>query len=213
MGITEHWRATQLQSPASSVFALLQSLPPCHVVDFLVDIYFQYAQTNLFFMEERWIREKLKILQETPSAVASNDAGWICAVLMVLAIGTQFAHMASGPSEHVEDATGNKEPPSEDDVGVTFYRVACKLIPDVITIASLESVQACLLLAHYALPLDTQGLAYTYLGIAMKVAIQNGMHRKYDGSDFDNHTIETRNRLWWTAYTLEKYLTLHCGPT
>lgn len=174
------------------------------MVDFLVDIYFQYAQTNQFFIEEKWVREKLRILQETPSAVASNDAGWICAVLMVLAIGTQFAHMASGPSEQVEDFADRKTTPSEDDVGVTFYHVACKLIPDVITIASLESVQACLLLAHYALPLDTQGLAYTYLGLAIKVAIQNGMHRKYTGKDFDAHTIETRNRLWWTAYTLEK---------
>ena len=123
---------------------------------------------------------------------------------MVLAIGTQFAHMASGLPEEIEYSSEIKSSPSEDDVGVTFYHMACKLIPDVITIASLESVQACLLLAHYALPLDTQGLAYTYLGLAIKVAIQNGMHRKYTAKDFDAHTIETRNRLWWTAYTLEK---------
>jgi hypothetical protein len=211
MGITEHWRATQLQCSASSVFALLQSLPPRHVVDFLVDTYFQYAQTNLFFIEENWIREKLTIMQKTPSAIASNDAGWICAVLMVLAIGAQFAHMASGPTETIGDSAEPKNSQTEDDVGVTFYHVACKLIPDVITIASLESVQACLLLAHYALPLDTQGLAYTYLGLAIKVAVQNGMHRKYTGTDFDVHTIETRNRLWWTAYILEKYFILGCA--
>jgi hypothetical protein len=205
MGVREHWRATQLQLPASAVFALLQSLPPRHVVEFLVQVYFQYAQTNSFFVEERWLRDKLKVMQDQPLDIGSDDAGWICAVIMVLAVGTQFAHLASGPSETPEGSTGS-ESPSEDDVGVTFYHLACKLIPDVITIASLESVQACLLLAHYTLPLDTQGLAYTYLGLAVKVAIQNGMHRKYAGSDFDAHTVETRNRLWWTAYSLEKYL-------
>jgi len=124
---------------------------------------------------------------------------------MVLAIGTQFAHLESGPSETIEEPIKKKDTPSEEDVGVTFYHMACKLIPDVITIASLESVQACLLLAHYVLPLDTGGLAYTYVGLAVKVAIQNGMHRKYSGKDFGVDTVETRNRLWWTAYTLEKY--------
>ncbi|KAH6722797.1 C6 transcription factor [Leptodontidium sp. MPI-SDFR-AT-0119] len=211
--IKENWRATQLQSPASSVFALLQSLPPRHVVNFLVQIYFQYAQTNLFFIEEKSIREKLDILHNAPSAVSGSDAAWICSVLMVLAIGTQFAHMASGPLDQINEMTEPTKPASGDDVGVELYRMACKLIPDVIAIASLESVQACLLLAHYSLPLDTQGLAYTYLGLAIKVAIQNGMHRKYVGRDFDSRTVETRNRLWWTAYTLEKRICiLHGRP-
>lgn len=205
--MTEHWRATQLQSPASTVFTVLQSLPPRHVIEFLVQIYFQYAQTNSFFIEKNWLQEKLSAIHDRPSGITSDDAGWICSVLMVLAIGTQFAHMESEPSEPIEDSTYQSHTPSEHDVGVNFYHMACRLIPDVIAVASLESVQACLLLAHYALPLDTQGLAYTYLGLAVKVAIQNGMHRKYTGKEFDAHTVETRNRLWWTAYTLEKYST------
>ncbi|KAH7411411.1 c6 zinc finger domain-containing protein [Cadophora sp. MPI-SDFR-AT-0126] len=210
--ITENWRAKQLQSPASNVFALLQSLPPPHVVDFLVVIYFQYAQTNTSFIDQKFLREKLAVLLDTPSIVAESDAGWVCSVLMVLAIGAQFAHMASGPLTQVNENETAEQPP-EDDVGVELYRLACKLIPDVIAIASFESVQACLLLAHYALPIDTQGIAYTYLGLAIKIAIQNGMHRKYLGKDFDAHTVETRNRLWWTAYTLEKRICiLHGRP-
>ena len=200
----ENFRAKQLQSPASSASAIPQSLPPRHVVNFLVTIYFQYAQTNMFFIDENFLWEKLIVLLETPSMVTESDVGWLCSVLMVLAIGTQFAHMAAGPSAQSVDDKAADEPP-EGDVGVDMYRLACKLIPDVIAIASLESVQACLLLAHYTLPIDTQGLAYTYLGLAVKVAIQNGMHRKYSGKDFDAHTVEMRNRLWWTAYSLEKY--------
>ena len=104
--------------------------------------------------------------------------------------------MASEQNPHLETI--------KPDIGVRFYQMACKLIPDIITIASLESVQACLLLAHYTLPLDTPGLAYTYLGLTLKMAIQNGMHRKYVGSEFNAHTIEVRNRLWWTAYSLDR---------
>lgn len=227
MRILEYWRATQLQSPKTLVQSVLGCLPPRAVANFLVQMYFQFAQVNCFYAEEAWVRKKLDVVYEAPGHVTSSDSAWVCSVLMVLAIGTQFAHMAAGPppddDDDDDDGDGDGDgsvvvdekpsvlllmPPtgSDADVGVTFYQMASKLIPDIITIASMESVQACLLLAHYALPLDTQGLAYTYLGLGIKMAIQNGMHRRYTGSDLDTWTIETRNRLWWTAYTVERYV-------
>lgn len=190
----------------------IDSLPPRHVARFLAQTYFEFAQTNCFYVEERWLRLKLEFLYEQPGDVNSGDAAWICAVLMVLAIGTQFAHLAAGPPTEPLSTVSNDDSSVEEDVGLTFYQTACKLIPDIITIASMESVQACLLLAHYALPLDTQGLAYTYLGLSIKMAIQNGMHRKYGGVDLDAWTIETRNRLWWTAYTVERYVEDEAKP-
>ena len=186
--------------------SVISCFPPRHVAKFLVQIYFQYAQTNCFYVEKQWLVSKLSILYETPSDITSGDAAWVCAVLMVLAIGTQFAHMADGPLNVASLKASDGESLPEEDVGLTFYQAAAKLIPDIIATASLESVQACLLLAHYALPLDTHGLAYTYLGLSVKMAIQNGMHRKYCGVDLDAWTIETRNRLWWTAYTVERYV-------
>lgn len=208
MRILEYWRATQLQSPKTLVQSVLSCLPPRAVSNFLLQIYFQFAQVNCFYVEEAWLRKKLDFLYEAPGHVTSEDSAWVCSVLMVLAIGTQFAHMAAGPpkdGENGENESATTLPGGSDsEVGVTFYQMASKLIPDIITIASMESVQACLLLAHYALPLDTQGLAYTYLGLGIKMAIQNGMHRRYAGADLDPWTVETRNRLWWTAYTVER---------
>lgn len=208
MRIMEYWRATQLQSPKTLVQGVLGCLPPRAVSSFLVQIYFQFAQVNCFYVEESWLRKKLDFLYEAPGHVTSEDSAWVCSVLMVLGIGTQFAHMAAGPPG---DGDGDDRKTSallpgdsDSDVGVTFYQTASKLIPDIITIASMESVRAFLLLAHYVLPLDTQGLSYTYLGLGMKMAIQNGMHRRYQGTDLDAWTIETRNRLWWTAYTVER---------
>ncbi|KUI62496.1 hypothetical protein VP1G_09620 [Cytospora mali] len=221
MRILEYWRATQLQSPKSLVQSVLSCLPPRAVAQFLTQVYFQFAQVNCFYAEEAWLWKKLDFLYEAPGHVTSEDSAWVCSVLMVLAIGTQFAHMAAGPPGDSPSETGDNERvkasapslDSDSDVGVTFYQMASKLIPDIITIASMESVQACLMLAHYALPLDTQGLAYTYLGLGIKMAIQNGMHRRYAGTDLDAWTIETRNRLWWTAYTVERRVSvLHGRP-
>lgn len=209
MRIMEYWRATQLQSPKTLVQGVLGSLPPRAVAAFLVRIYFAFAQVNAFYVDEAWLRRRLELLYEAPGHVTSEDAAWVCSVLMVLGIGTQFAHMAAGPpgddgGDGGRGARFAADDEADSDVGVMFYQTASKLIPDIITIASMESVRAFLLLAHYVLPLDTQGLSYTYLGLGMKMAIQNGMHRRYTGTDLDAWTIETRNRLWWTAYTVER---------
>lgn len=173
------------------------------MADFLVQTFFKYAQTNNFYVEEDWLREKLNTCYTNPSSLTSADAGAVCAILMVLAIGTQFAHMDS-PTP-VNKLSSDDHRFSEDEVGLTFYQFASKLLPDIITTASVRSVQACLLIGTYLLPLDTSGLSYTYFGLALKMAIQNGMHRKYYGEGLDPHMVEVRNRVFWTAYTIEKY--------
>ncbi|PLB39593.1 Zn(II)2Cys6 transcription factor [Aspergillus candidus] len=212
----ERWRATQLQSGTSLVSASVTCLPPRFVADFLVHIFFKYAQTNNFYVEEDWIKEKLNRCYVDPASLSSNDAGSVCSILMVLAVGTQFAHMESAtPVNRLSGGPMNPEDHhfSEDEVGLTFYQFASKLLPDIIATASIRSVQACLLIGTYLLPLDTSGLCYTYFGLALKMAIQNGMHRKYQGEGLSPRTIEVRNRVFWTAYTIEKRVSiLHGRP-
>ena len=91
----DRWRATQLQSGSSLVSASITCLPPRYVADFLVQIFFNYAQTNNFYVEEDWLQDKVNICYTNPSSLSSDDAGAVCALLMVLAVGTQFAHMES----------------------------------------------------------------------------------------------------------------------
>ncbi|KAF7197918.1 putative transcriptional regulatory protein [Pseudocercospora fuligena] len=207
----EYWRANHLKSRNSSMRNILQSLPPKDVAIFLSRMYFQYAQTNTFFVEEAWLLQRLEALYLPGIVLSADDSTWICSTLMVLAVGSQFAHMQDAQTASVD---GSSFESAADAVGISFYQMAAELIPDMIAEASVNSVQAFLLLAHYTLPLDTYGLAYTYLGLALKMAIQNGMHRKYTGNDLDMGTVEFRNRLWWTTYRLEKRIgILHGRPT
>jgi hypothetical protein len=211
--ILEYWRANHLHSSRSSAIRkLMTSLPPKHVALFLANTYFKYAQTNTFFVEEAWSLMKINDLYSTGETLCGGDAAWLCTTLGVLAVGTAFVHMEESRSQPplLENEGGDSAAAV---AGESFYKLAAELIPDVITIASVQSVQAFLLLAHYALPLDTAGLAYTYLGLAVKMAIQNGMHRHYSG-DLDSDTVDLRNRLWWSAYRLEKRVSiLHGRPT
>lgn len=170
--------------------------------------FFKHAQTNYFFVEQNWLKAKLDLAYESPASFSLRDVGVVCIIFAILAIGTQFAYLeslvdgAENPTDKGPDAF------TEDSVGIIFYRQACRLLPDVITASSLESVQACLLLGIYTLPVDASGLSYIYLNLALKLAIQNGMHRKYPVENRDAHIVETRNRVWWSVYTIEKYALL-----
>lgn len=149
-------------------------------------------------------------MYDNPSSLTRRDVGAVCVIFSVLAIGTQYVYLesyAEQGNDIVESSVQDPVAPgpfSEDSIGVMFYRQACQLLPDVITVSSLESVQACLLLGIYTLPLDASGLSYVYLNLAVKLGIQNGMHRKYPGEGLDPSVRETRNRVWWTAYTIER---------
>ena len=175
--------------------------------NFLVDVFFEYAQTNYSYVDEQSLRRKLDSFSSQPRPLASTDASWVCTILMVFAVGTQFADLSSleGRKDILTTRNGisDSQTSPDDEVALTFYRAAIALIPDVISLASIESVQAFLLLGVFALPIDACGLSFTYFGIAIKMAVQNGMHRKYS-LNLDARTIELRNRIWWTAYTLEK---------
>lgn len=185
--------------------ASLSSLPPRYVADFLVHAFFNHAETSYFYVERHWLNDKLDLVYENSASLTRRDVGTVCMILIIFAIGTQYAYLDSrnergGPPNAAVDSS----PFSEDTIGIMFYQQACRLVPDVITISSLESVQACLLIGLYTLPLDASGLSYIYLNLAVKLAIQNGMHRKHPGDGIDPVIRETRNRVWWTVYTTEK---------
>ncbi|CAH0021407.1 unnamed protein product [Clonostachys rhizophaga] len=207
--IREFYRIEELQSP-SDASKLLSSCPPRGIADFLTRVFFNHAESNYFFIDRTWLNRKLDVIYDSPSSLTQRDVPTLCIVFMVFAVGTQYAYLDCRTSN------GGREDQnmfSEDNVGVTLYQDACRLLPDVITIASLESVQACLLIGLYTLPLDPSGISWVYLNLASKVAIQNGMHRKAPDQALHPYTSETRNRVWWTLYLLEKRVgTLHGRP-
>ncbi|PNH45332.1 hypothetical protein VD0004_g2540 [Verticillium dahliae] len=205
--IKEFYRAEELQS-SSDTAVLLSALPPRYIVDFLVRAFFTYAETNYFYVDRTWLAKRLDAVYENPTSLTRRDVPTVCIMFTVFAIGTQYAYLDSP-----HDKTDDSSPFSEDSVGVKMYQQACRLVPDVITIASLESVQAILLIGLYTLPLDPSGLSYTYFNLAVKLAIQNGMHRKHPNNGLDQVVRETRNRVWWTACTIEKRIgTFHGRP-
>ena len=199
--VSEYWRAGQLRTGLSNLSNAISCFPPRQVANFLVQTFFRYAQTTYFYIEERWLLEKLDNLYNDPSNLTTKHAATVSIILTVFAVGTQYAQLDS-PDRNARSSTNPIS--SEDEIGTMFYQHAIRLLPEIIESSSLESVQACLLFGVYALPIDASGLGFIYLNLAIRLGIQNGMHRKVTNPAFSAAMKETRKRVWWSVFALDR---------
>ncbi|KAJ4328587.1 hypothetical protein N0V84_000946 [Fusarium piperis] len=201
--------AEQLLSWPFVVQDAVSLFPPAEVATALLDIFFNVAQTNYFYVDEECIRTRISEMYTHPATpLTIADAPWVCTALMVFCVSTQFAHLA--PQVKGRQSDTDVTSAIDDALALSFYRKATAMIPDLLTIGSAQCVQAFILMGVYTLPVDPAGLASSYYGIAMKIAIHNKMHLKSTSKTKD---AEMRNRIWWTVYTLERRVSiLHGRP-
>ncbi|OKL61768.1 hypothetical protein UA08_02468 [Talaromyces atroroseus] len=178
--------------------------PPKQVADFLVSTCIEFASDSFFYFHQTAFRRDLD------SIYASHDdqpLNCSCVVisLMVFALGSQFAHLASKPSP-------TPRPDLSYDPGVTFVDSIHPLVPNLIQVPSITSVQVFFLMAIYFLPSDARNQSYFYMGLALRIAISLGMHRrstmKYCA---DPRSAEISNRLWWSLYSMERLVSVKIG--
>lgn len=189
----------QLNPNLSAFSEVLSYLPPFQFAEFLTHTFFQHATSNYFYVKPAWLSEKLKIVYANPQRMCSRDIGILAIILSVFAVGTQYAHLQ--PSSKERNEINSK---LESELGSSFYQKAARMLPDLIHLGSLESVQACLVLGLYSLPVDACGLGYIYLNLAIRLAQQNGMHRQDSDHIFSPQLSQIRKEVWWTAYCMEK---------
>ncbi|KAK1622702.1 fungal-specific transcription factor domain-containing protein, partial [Colletotrichum phormii] len=204
--------AEQLLSWPFAIQDAVSLFPPVDVATILLDVFFSVSQTNYFYVDEEQIRRRISEMYTGIAAPLSTaDAPWVCTVLMVFCVSTQFAHLAPQvKSRHSRNGQLDVASAVDDALALSFYRKATSMIPDLLTIGSAQCVQAFILMGVYTLPVDPAGLASSYYGMAMKIAIHNNMHLK---SLYKTRDTEMSNRIWWTVYTLERRVSiLHGRP-
>jgi hypothetical protein len=188
--------------------------PPQQISQFLLDVFFQYIQTSIYYVEESWAYGFLDRMYSDCSALGLEDISELCMFLMLIACGTQFAHLESFQLTE-QMANDPSTPPyfSEDDIGQKFHQAARGLVSYIMTTPSIRSVQAFLLLATYNFSLDSHGAAYIHLSMALSMAVQQDMHRLVP-SDIDGPNsvmLEVRKRIWWTVHVLHIQSSLRYG--
>jgi len=165
-----------------------------------VSTFFYYVETTFFYCDRDWFHATLNSVYTGADSGGAVDDAFICFALLVFAFGSQFAHLRSR-------ATFQDSLPSNLDPGKRFYDCGQKLIPRIIATCTLKGIQVCLLAGLYNLPYNLPDTSYLYLGMAMRMSIASGLHRKTLDATLDPRTMEVRNRLWWSVYSIDKYVT------
>ncbi|KAH8655840.1 fungal-specific transcription factor domain-containing protein [Xylariales sp. PMI_506] len=195
-----------------------EAFPPMNVAEFLVQVFFHTVEANSYFMDRERFSTRLEKLYDSTGQsprISTDGSGddvevdpsFLCLSLLVFALGSQFAEMQI-PDQSITPPPSLSRPPPGDDPGMVFYQKAKLLLPDMLTQCSLESMQACFLMGLFLLPSNVSDLSCVYHGMALKMAIAAGLHRKVSGHDLDARLIQVRNRLWWSLYVSDRRLAI-----
>ncbi|KAE8138310.1 major facilitator superfamily domain-containing protein [Aspergillus pseudotamarii] len=92
-----------------------------------------------------------------------------------------------------------------------FYMTGLQQASAMCEARSIENIKAMTLLVVYHLrSASSQGVWYM-IGLAMRTAIDLGLHRKANEVNLDPFTAQLRRRLFWTVYYLERVVSMSLG--
>lgn len=176
---------------------VLKNFPPRTVANFLISTFFYYVETTFFYCDRNWFEKNLETFYSGCASSDELDVSFVCLALLVFAFGSQFAHLkASNPGQEPDFLQG--------DPGRRFYDVAQTLMPRIMSKCSLKGVQVFLLAGLYELPSNFPDTAYLYIGMAVRMALASGLHRRMSSQTLNPHLVEVRNRLWWSVYSIDR---------
>ncbi|KAL3292522.1 C6 transcription factor [Colletotrichum asianum] len=210
------------------------ALPPQEVVNYLTTSFFEHGQANYFCVHPEIFSRKLTAFYDGTHEFEAKDSRnsrrsieFISILFMVLAIGSQFADTGIAPTletstesnrllveegiHSLKDISCIKVPVPAPNLGWRFYEASRKLLPGIICSSSMASIQVCALQGIYLPSTGSRDASYNVLGLALRMAINMGLHTSFAASSLHAHVRELRNRLWWTVYVAERLYSVEMG--
>ncbi|RMZ13051.1 hypothetical protein D0864_00528 [Hortaea werneckii] len=182
--------------------AALSRFPPWRVAQFLVNVCIEHGTDCFFYFDQpRFMADLFEFYHQQDSQY-SEDANFVCLALAVFALGSQWTSLSKPPD------CASVSTPEDQDPGRLLYDAAQALVGDVIESSSLTSVQAIFVLSVYLLPASAFGAAFVYMGVALRKAMALELHREASYPTVSEVDRESRRRLWWAIYFLERTLTI-----
>lgn len=176
------------------------AMPSRSAAEALIEVCVSYGPVNSFYVSLQWIQRALESCYDSDSCLTNDDLPDIVTLSMIIAHGSQFLKIAP----HMPALTSERLGCSMEDLRNGLFERASSLISELVKRPTFESVRACLLIATFLFPIDLPRMAYTYLGLALHMAIRIGMHKRafYAGTCHSSIPMrEEQIRVWWTLYT------------
>ncbi|KAF9762894.1 hypothetical protein IL306_003287 [Fusarium sp. DS 682] len=177
---------------------IVDSFPPRSIAEFLVHVCIRRGTDVFFYFDQAQMIQEIEQFYTNPSCYLRFDPSFICLALTIFALGSHWTPLERPGNSRID----------EHDPGRLFFEQAKALVPDIIERPGLRSIQACLILGVYLMPLNAVGSSYVYTGMALRKALAFDLHQDSDDQTMDAREREVRRRLWWSIYSLERCSTI-----
>ncbi|KZS97989.1 hypothetical protein SISNIDRAFT_481858 [Sistotremastrum niveocremeum HHB9708] len=147
-----------------------------------------------------FLRDYHKLMEEHG---ANSDPAFVSCVFAVFAIGMRL----------IDDPKANEQEEMDSELGMQLYHKAMMLqfIAQSRTQMSMALVQSYVLVASYLCASNRLPQAWLYVGQALRTAQDLGLHRSPRNLALSALEKETRVKVWWNVYCLDRMLAVSLG--
>ncbi|RIA83396.1 fungal-specific transcription factor domain-containing protein [Glomus cerebriforme] len=184
---TSDWHIPPIKRIGSSE---VLELPPKELCDQLLEAYWKEVHPYMPFIDKQDLMEKYNNLEANYSSI-----------ILLYAIFSITARFVNDPSIRMY---------SEGFPGSVFYVKAKELLKDEFDKASISIVQALLMLS-IQIHGQKDSVTWVYIGLAIRLAQDMGLHRDSSKWNFDERQGEVRRRVWWACCLIDRFSSAGLG--
>ncbi|KAF5388613.1 hypothetical protein D9757_004721 [Collybiopsis confluens] len=196
-------------------------LPPPHVQDHLVELYFTYIHPVFpvihkgRFLSEYSARREGQARENSPYSTSSSpkpESSQKCTNLLLLTIFSITARFCDDQPPN-PPATINQMW----EAGHQHLEQARKILTKIFDRSRPSTVQSLLLLGYREFGIGSMEQGWIYIGMAIRMAVDLGLHRnsdqwKHHGHNlFSKDEVQTRRQIWWCCCLGDRYGSTYMG--
>ncbi|KAK7416873.1 hypothetical protein QQX98_004931 [Neonectria punicea] len=168
-----------------------------HAIYLINTVKFHCSQVFHLFDEESFMKYMYDFYADPSVQPCAADLRHIH-LLLILAFGKAL----------VENNYQAKRPP-----GAEYFVKALRLMPSIHILFQepILSTEVLCCIALYFQCLDYRHSAYNFIGQAIRMALEQGMHTDMPRQHLGEHLVERSRKAWWTAYVLDREMTSSMG--
>jgi hypothetical protein len=187
----EQWHWPSLDATLQNRFA-----PPTDLAGTkFIQAYFGNLHQRMPFLDQTDIFQ-LHMKRTQLLTQASSQSWEIFKLFMVYAIGAAMQKTS---------ARYNSATPED------FFRIALNFKDPVLQPRSIRNIEGMMLLVVYNLRSTSSSTIWYLVGLAMRTAIDLGLHREINYIDLKQSVAQARRRLFWGVYSLDRHIAWSLG--
>lgn len=151
-----------------------------------------------FYHRPSFVKDLDELYETDPENYTNKQNKFLPLAYSVMAVGALFSKKNGIDDKFLEDE------------GFRYFVAARKLI-DITDARDLHAIQTIVMLVLFLQCSARLSTCYSYIGVALRSALREGLHRKVEQHPFNPIEIETRKRLFWTIYKMDIYINTMLG--